>query len=219
MHYLVLGLVVVAAALLFLFAAPRTGSAQKPSTSSVPVTAQAGDKSPAPKTDTEKFQARQWLEQKLLKLQNSSPKIEKDISAMCYKMVFDSTTKDYICPKDGERTQYPLRKSGRFLAIDIEPMRDMIKNFNAIYLLLDESEFCKKCSPNVKDPQLVLVVKIPGMPDHRIRGVTREDVILIKEFSEGKEVHKGSHDEETPLKDYLPRIEKLLGISVDKKAR
>ncbi|MFA6032728.1 MAG: hypothetical protein WC889_07525, partial [Myxococcota bacterium] len=185
MHYLILGLVVAAAALLFLFAAPRTGSAQKSSTSSAPVTAQAGDKSPAPKTDTEKFQARQWLEQKLLKLQNSSPKIDIASGADCYKPASPPATEDYICPKDGERTQYPVSQAYDS-AHHIAYMRKMVRDFNAIYLSIDESELCKKCSPNNKDPQLVLIVKIPGMPVHRFRGVTLEDIVLIKEVAEEK---------------------------------
>jgi hypothetical protein len=52
------------------------------------------------------------------------------------------------------------------------------------------------------------------MPVHRFRGVTLEDIVLIKEFSEGKEVYKNDRDFETPLKDYLPRLEELLGITV-----
>ena len=214
MHYLVLGIVVVAAAILFLIAAPRIGSAQNQSSSPASVTAQAGELPQRAGTASASFQQRQWLEQKLLKLQKSSPKKYKHVGAMCYDIAPPPATTDYICPKDGERTQYPLKNQTYYLVRDIGSIRDMVRNINAIFLVLDESEFCKKCSPDVKDPQLVLIVKIPGTPDHRFRGVMLEDLILLKEFSEGKEVHKGSHDEETPLKDYIPRIEKLLGITV-----
>ena len=218
MHYIVLGLVIVVVTLVLLLAGPgRSSRAQNLSTSEAPVAAQVNDKPIEPATNTVTSPTRLWLEQKLIKLQKTSPK-SSDIreGAMCYEPGPPADTVDYICPKDGERTHY-TRGNQVFISVeDIAPIRAMLKTINIVYLTLDESELCRKCSPDINDPQLVLVVRIPGAPMHRFRGVNYEDIVLIREFLAGEEVHNGDSDSKTPLKDYIPRIEKLLGISIEK---
>jgi hypothetical protein len=81
---------------------------------------------------------------------------------------------------------------------------------------LDESQFCRKCSPEVKEPKLFLVVRYDGEAEpHRYEGVTLDDIQLVSEFLTGKDKHTGGQDAESPLKNYIERLEKLLGVKLE----
>jgi len=219
MHFIVLGIAVLLVALLFFFAGPqKSGHAETGSTKSAPASVMAPTQKTSPKPLT-----RQELDQKLFKLRQSSPKIQNQRGALCYKPRAEPTTMDYICPKDGQRTQYPRHQVGggsAYLAAhDIASMREIMRSIGKPNLSLDESELCRKCKPKVKDPRAVLVVKIPGMPEHRFPGVTHSDLVLVREFLAGKEVHKEFNHATTPLKEDIPRIKMLLGLDADKPAK
>jgi hypothetical protein len=78
---------------------------------------------------------------------------------------------------------------------------------------LDESEFCRKCSPAVTSPGLILVVRFrEEAVSHRFQGVTPDDLVLIREFAVGSDRHCSSNDAETPMKAHMDRLAKLLGI-------
>ena len=82
---------------------------------------------------------------------------------------------------------------------------------------LDESQFCKHCSPDVKEPVLGLVVTFEGSDQpHCVWNVTHEDVKLVHEFLSGSKTHKDLQDNETPLKNHIKRLKELLGIEIEK---
>jgi hypothetical protein len=83
---------------------------------------------------------------------------------------------------------------------------------------LDESQFCKKCSPDVVAPSLVLVVRHPGQKEpHRFARVNLNDLQMLVEFLAGEVKHKDSYETVTPLADYLKRLEELLGVKLEAK--
>jgi hypothetical protein len=80
---------------------------------------------------------------------------------------------------------------------------------------LDESPLCRKCSPDAKQPSLILRIAYDDRPAHATEGVTADDVRLVREFLVGGLLHVESNDAETPLRQHLPRLEKLLGIQAE----
>ena len=148
--------------------------------------------------------------------------------AMCYVPALLMPPDAYVCPTCGERTFYsrPVGSGGvgagdtesayRILELGIENYRQEVAKLASLSVALDESQFCRKCSPDVQDPKLVLVTKPPGAASaHRTVGVTSRDLVLLRRFAEGLNHHDYDRDGESPLKDYLPRIRELLGIPAD----
>jgi len=164
---------------------------------------------------------REQLNQRLKDLQKSEPAIKDRPSAMCYRAAAPPQSVEFVCPKDGSRTKYPLAKPDDYSAArDAAGMRLALKGIKEMELSLDDSELCKKCSPAVKDPELILVVKVPGAPtEHRYRGLTTADVTLISEFLSGQTVHHASRDRDEPLKKHLDHIRDMLGLEAWEKAK
>jgi hypothetical protein len=91
--------------------------------------------------------------------------------------------------------------------------RRLAGTVSGLELSLDETEFCKKCAPDAETPKLTLVVRYPGEKEpHRTRGVSVNDLKLIREFLAGKKKHTYSNDAEEPLKKHVDRIGELLGL-------
>lgn len=157
----------------------------------------------------------------LKKLAASKPPSQiKNIHALCYSQALPAEKFEYVCPKCGEKTIYAYDPSKNkfnidFLGYELSECRRLIKEIKVkgLNAQLDELEFCKKCCPQVTSARLILIVKYPGDKGvHRVKGVTANDLKLIWEFLSGKDKHVGNRDDETPLKDYLPRLQELLGI-------
>lgn len=96
---------------------------------------------------------------------------------------------------------------------DLPACRRQVQAIKGLTLALDESEFCRKCSPAVKEPALILIVRcVDEEKPHRVRGVSAVDLQLISEFLSGQEKHKTANDAEEPLQKYVPRLKQLMGI-------
>ncbi len=162
------------------------------------------------------------LEQRLTRLAETPPPETLSMGAKCYKPAMPPKTADYVCPRDGSRTQYSLEDEDGYpmlqlLQFELPAMRRSLAALEGLEARLDESELCKKCNPGLKEPALVLVVEVPGskpgeLREHRVRRVTLDDVRLLEEFLQGATAHRGDYGRETPLKDHLPRIRALLGL-------
>ncbi len=100
---------------------------------------------------------------------------------------------------------------GRFMEA-INTNKDV--NIKEIDITLDEQDFCKKCSPDVNSPVLYLIIKYDDNTVHKAKNINSEDVKLITEFLNGQKIHKLFNEEEIPLKDYISRLEYLLGIKI-----
>ena len=132
---------------------------------------------------------------------------------MCYDSVTVETSTDYVCPACGERTLYPRGASGRASVRDVERCRAVARALQHPGIELDETQFCKKCSPAVTMPALTLLVHHEGKREpHRAIKITHEDLEIIREFLAGQDKHDCGMGAEAPLKDYLGRLHQLLGV-------
>jgi hypothetical protein len=88
---------------------------------------------------------------------------------MCYEVRPAKNRLDYLCPKCGERTLYEYNESAENGLLEtsvakmvrseiatcrreLEPLRRALGDA----VSLDESQFCRKCSPDITTPRLVL---------------------------------------------------------------
>lgn len=163
--------------------------------------------------------SKQDIEAKLSYLaKTDSPQIINHKGAMCYKPASLPKTVDYVCPKCGEKTIYKSNshsKAVQFIEWELPKCRIIAKRIKGIKIYLDESKFCKNCSPNIETPELCLTVDIKGTDKTKDSSpISSVDLQLIDEFLSGKLVHKGRRDQETPLKEYIDHLENLLGIEL-----
>lgn len=162
---------------------------------------------------------REEIAKRLRKLQKSPPPRNLKPGAMCYAAVIAPQRSEYICPVCGERTLYSLEASGHperiwMVGQDIPRCRTLVKAITGLAVSLDEKEFCRKCSPGAKAPRLTLIIRYPGEEEpRRVPGITSNDLVLLQEFLSGKDRHKDSQDNETPLADTIPRLQELLGVT------
>ena len=87
----------------------------------------------------------------------------------------------------------------------------MLQEVAKASLSLDESQFCRKCSPGTKDPKLVLKIQYDDGKTRNVAGISPEDLQLLTELFSGELVHDTGMMGEKPLKDYGERLRELLG--------
>ena len=141
----------------------------------------------------------------------------KDLSmrgAMCYDMAMPPERGEYVCPVDGEKTLYTTYMVN-FIMYDLPAIRDIAGAMPGVTVTIDESQFCRICSPDIKDPQLIMTVNYSDRT-HTVKGITTEDLKLMREFLTGKDRHKDDFDAESALKEYIPRLEELFGVTIGK---
>ncbi|GEM_PF-599325 len=172
--------------------------------------------SPSPTLLTHSL-SKEEIVQRLKKLSQSPPPKDLKMGAKCYDMAGPPARIDYVCPRCGEKTLYTndskdRRASTFFLQYELSECRRMAKDIQAISIELDEHEYCRKCSPGTKEPLLILKVRYPGKEGVTVtRGITKDDLKLIREFIAGSDRHEGEQGREAALKQYLPRLQQLLG--------
>ena len=150
--------------------------------------------------------------------------------AMCYMVAKSPTRSDYLCPRCGERTLYDVNAKGQKLPsgkrkrqeivdaveCDIPACRQKMQELHKLVgdaILLDESQFCRKCSPNVGEPTLVLhVAYAEGQSQNIVTDVTLGDLRVLHKFLAGELFAKDI--EKTPLNKSLPRLQALLGVKL-----
>lgn len=155
------------------------------------------------------------------------PPKELAIGAMCYEVAVPPNRIDYVCPACGEKTIYALgnpadekTRISRWQMVrnlqDLENCRRLARTIQKLDISLDESQFCKKCTPGIEAPALGLIVRYPDQSrPHRVSGVNWTDLAMLKAASDGKLIYKDRMDFEKPLKKSLPRLEELLGVALD----
>lgn len=138
------------------------------------------------------------------------------VGAMCYEPAMLPTRAEYVCPACGERTVYELGMASTVQ----EQLPSCRREFQELEKVageaveLDESQFCRKCQPEVETPALVLTTTYGDGSEHEVPGVTAGDLRILREFLSGKRVHTTFNDAEQPLKDHLERLEELLGVKL-----
>ena len=155
--------------------------------------------------------SRKEIIKKLNKLSKTEAPAKLAEGAMCYKMAGPPERAEYVCPICGTKTLYT--NDTWTITREIPSCRSIISDLKAIDIKLDESQFCKKCSPKIKDPALCIELKyIDETEKHKTCNISSMDLDLVSEFLKGKITHIGQTGEETPLKEYLDRIKTVLDI-------
>ena len=218
MHYLIIALVALVAAAAVLVAA--FGFAGRQTATSVgppPVVRPAVDPAAPP--------SRERLAAMLRELARREVPSQLAVGAMCYEVAGPPLRSEHVCPECGEKTLYASGpdRPAEARAADWELLsllewglvacRRRVQEIRGLDVALDETQFCRRCSPDAPTPRLGLVVRHHGEGEpHRVWGVGAEDLVLLGEFLAGKDRHTDFYDHETPLGNHLPRIEQLLGV-------
>jgi hypothetical protein len=118
---------------------------------------------------------------------------------------------NFICDC-GEKTFYPRYASRE----QSDTLQEENPTFVYLYieLELDESEFCRKCSPEIDKPQLNLRVKW-GNIWKTTSGITSRDLYLLAEFATGKMKASDSGSYGELQKRHIPRLVELLGAPLN----
>lgn len=183
--------------------------------------ADKGDKGSKPAEKKVMNPAKLEVLKKLKKLATTESPKKLSPGAKCYSMATPPMRAEYVCPTCNAKTLFanPKGKWGGapqlIISWELPACRQMLKKIKGLKLTLDESAFCKKCKPNAKKNELALVVDY-GDPkaNHRVEGVKVNDLVLIKEFLDGKLKHDGGQAGEVPLKKHMGRLEALLGVKL-----
>jgi len=158
--------------------------------------------------------SRSELANKLGQLPSKQELLEDPVGAMCYDTAAPLNRIQYICPICGEMTVYHSTFGDNIDELPTYLL--LISKIKKIDVKLDESQFCKKCSPNVTSPQYGLLVKYGNNKEaHKTSNITEEDINLIYEFSEGMKEHTTLYsNDKRPIKEYKERLEELLGTKI-----
>jgi hypothetical protein len=135
---------------------------------------------------------------------------------MCYDMAGPPQRAEYVCPTCGERTVYE-KNQAQLVEWELPSCRREFKKLRETAgeaVILDEGSFCRACSPEVEEGKLVLTLLFQDGQTKSVEQITAEDIRLLDEFLSGKRMHVEWNDGETPLKQYLPRLQKILGVSI-----
>ena len=164
---------------------------------------------------TNRFLTRGELRDRLQKLAESAPiNIEYQPGAMCYKVAAPPNRIEYVCPVDGHKTLY-TNSQAIFIYQELFSMRNYVNAITNIRVRLDESEFCKVCTPEATDPKIYLEIRYgKDEPVHRVALNSADDLSPIYQFLNGRQTYGDGYDGETPMKTYLVRLQQLLGIKL-----
>jgi len=205
MHYLLIALTVAVLALVV--AACRQETKPGSSGAASPVAARVAT-APGSRAD---------IAARLATLAREPAPTDLSPGAMCYKMAGPPDRAEYICPVCGEKTLYASSEDGNDrvarAGTEVPDCRRLVSEIRGLSLRLDETEFCEKCRPGTAAPRLFLVVTWPDGQEHRTESVTSADLSLLLEFTSGARKHDEGASGETPLRDHLPRLTKLLGVA------
>lgn len=166
--------------------------------------------------------SRPELEKKLQDLAKAPPPTKLAPGAMCYEAAASFDRIEYVCPTCQEKTLY--KAEGAWAVQEslqqADAYRRLAKQLQELGLVckLDESAFCKKCGKGQAKKCFVLEVQCQGESAlHRTELREPGELLMLLEFLQGKTKHVGATGGERPLKDFLPRIQELLGLAGAKK--
>lgn len=210
MHYILLIVLLGVAIILTIFGCGKGPSAQNQSKNSNQNASSLNNQIP------DKISlSRDALKKYLRQLANSQPPTKLAIGAMCYEVAAMPNRSEYVCPECGEKTLYTSGPEN-WIIQNLSNYRRRAKLITKLSVELDESQFCKKCSPEVTKPHIALIIRYPNeSKEHRISHITENDLKLISEFLAGKKKHILDNDAEEPLKKHVKRLEVLLGVKLD----
>ncbi len=158
--------------------------------------------------------AKEEIKGKLLELSKSPAPKQLSPGAMCYAPATQLERADYVCPKCGGKTIYA---QGMVYIVEgeIPRLRALAKDIKGLDIKLDESQFCKICHPEVKEPELCIIVSYKDADKpYKVCKINSIDLILISGFLNNNDKYNGSTGQEYPIKDKIDRLQELLGVSI-----
>jgi hypothetical protein len=158
---------------------------------------------------------RSAIKERLEALANAPAPTELKQGAMCYAAMLERDSAEFVCPKCGERTLW-TENFGWFVRRDLPVCRALADSISAINFKLDDSQYCKKCNPNIEIPKLCITYKLADdAAETHLCDIYPNDLKIMKEFLQGKDKHLTEQDGEMAMKDFLPRLQILFGIKLE----
>jgi hypothetical protein len=157
------------------------------------------------------------VERRLKALADSPVPAELNPGAMCYEMSMPPDRIEYICPTCGQKTIYT--NSAYYDNIEnVNSCRYIVTNIKNLTLRLEEKNYCHHCYPDTNAAlSLNLYLKYKGEEKEEvIENVSKENLELIWAFMSGQTKVSSFNDDETPLKDYIDQICKLMKVEKPK---
>lgn len=156
------------------------------------------------------LQQNEWESQLQKVAETPAPK-NLEFGAMCYEIAFYEQNV-YNCPVCLQKTIYD--KSDQQLMSTLTLLPEYLDKASDIYNLripikLVTTGLCSHCSP---DGPRELQWEVMNGEQQVMTPFEPFDLYILKAFAEKKLVVKDMTDEETPLKNYLPRLRQLLGL-------
>jgi hypothetical protein len=140
---------------------------------------------------------------------------EPKMGAMCYSIAAPPPTMSYVCPLCEEKTLYTDDVVWKW-SFKLDSCRRLFKELpNRETMTLDESSFCKKCTPGTNAPALKLQIRFDNDSTNTVSNLTDDDLRLLSGFLSGKLDYPTFNAGTGALKDKLPRLRELLGIKED----
>lgn len=136
------------------------------------------------------------------------------MGAMCYEVAAPPQRVEYVCPICSEKTLY-TDDNTYVISMDLQTCRreiEQIKKISELEITLDESTYCRKCSPDVKKPALVLNIKYADGTTHTKKDVSSHHLRVLRDFLKGNLSYETFNDGTYPLKNEAPRLRRLLGL-------
>jgi hypothetical protein len=152
-----------------------------------------------------------------------APTLPGPVAAACYGGAPSAEAiVEYVCPICNNRTLYPrlgadtpeLPERERAVLVEVaridetRRLADQAARLSNEGVALDETPYCKHCSPTTPTPWLTLVVALAGETPRRVEVVTRDDAAALLEFLKGEGARRPA-----PGTVADQRLARLLGVS------
>jgi hypothetical protein len=214
----ILSLVTLALLLFFLLLPACRGAGKDPGTPpAAPGAAPQAGKVAGAQAPATGGLTREQIAEKLKTLRQAPKPADLKMGALCYEMAAPPNRAEYVCPVCHEKTLYAVKEGGasytevEFVLHQIDGCRRLAKNLPGLAASVDEREFCRKCSPKLEHPALVLVFRLAGeTSERRFRGISPEDLTILAAFLAGKDRYDDGPTGEVAIRDCAARIEEIL---------
>ncbi|MBI5543868.1 MAG: hypothetical protein HY901_08285 [Deltaproteobacteria bacterium] len=164
---------------------------------------------PAPLQPGPAAVSRDELQQRLQQLADQPP--PEALLATCYRVASPPARAEYVCPKCGARTLY-VKGLAKTVEWDIPAARRLMSQIGGVSVELDESQFCKTCSPSAERPQLGLLIALKGEPaPRRVEPIESEDLEILRSFLQGEGFPR--RPRRPGREESIARLQRLLALA------
>lgn len=130
--------------------------------------------------------------------------------ATCYEVAMPPNRIEYVCPTCGTKTI--LKNDTGWLLPNLESYRKQTEELRKLSLdiKIDESALCSKCRQGESGTNILYwKIKIDGK--ERKVDFKEQDIDILREFLRGNNKINRKPGGKQPLKNYLPRLNELIG--------